>query len=70
MKHDYQCNAALSLLKTLKTELGETAPKNPREVAQSIVNAIPGILEEAGQEVCFARLCTMSKLGHSYEPRR
>ncbi len=43
MKHDYQCNAALSLLKTLKTELGENAPKNPREVAQSIVNAIPGM---------------------------
>ncbi|KAK8797026.1 hypothetical protein WA158_003020 [Blastocystis sp. Blastoise] len=53
MKHDYQCNAALSLLKTLKTEMGAEAPKNPREVAQSIMNSMPqeaiiGKLEIAG----------------------
>lgn len=44
MKHDYQCNAAMSLNKKLQALLGkEKAPKNPRECGQIIINHMPGI---------------------------
>ena len=45
MKHDYQCNAAMSLNKKLQAQLGkEKAPKNPRECGQIIIDHIPGII--------------------------
>ena len=44
MKHDYQCNAAMSLNKKHQALLGkEKAPKNPRECGQIIINHMPGI---------------------------
>ena len=43
MKHDYQCNAAMSLTKKLQSLHGkENAPKNPRECGQLIIDHLPG----------------------------
>ena len=45
MPHDYQCNAAMGLQKRLKESMGpESAPKNPREVAERIVASMPRFL--------------------------
>lgn len=44
MKHDYQCNAAMSLAKRYHLTDGNGIEiKNPRDVAQQIVKNVPGI---------------------------
>ena len=45
MKHDYQCNAAMSLIKRYQLETADgIRVKNPREVSQTIVSNIPSNL--------------------------
>ena len=47
MKHDYQCNASMSLAKLLKNQ-NITAASNsrPRDIAQQIVDNLPRLIIE------------------------
>lgn len=45
MKHDYQCNAAMSLIKRNQLEDSNGVKiKNPREVAKCILDNVPRLV--------------------------